>query len=111
LLAKYNTVFKAVCHLQVYDNHMYVQAFKKGFETRTEAALMLVHDAVINSGRPLPNIDAVLFSWDFSGITDKGNHAIWTFNEPMNISEPKFLVPGECISQTRVDDASGADSR
>lgn len=85
---------KGFYHLQIHDNHMYVKDFKTGFETRTEAALMLVHDAVINSAKPLPNIDAVLFTWDFSGITNKGNHAIWTFNEPMDTSDPKFLVPG-----------------
>lgn len=72
---------------------MYIKDFKPGVETRTEAALMLVHQAVVNSARPLPNIDAVLFSWDFSGMS---SNAIWTFNEPANnTAPPKFLVPGE----------------
>jgi hypothetical protein len=90
---------RAASAVQVYTNHLYVKDFKHGDETRVEAAMMLIHYAVISSPRPLPDIDAVLFTWDHSG---KGQLAIWTFCEPNDDHDPpKFLVPGKQLPDSK----------
>ena len=76
---------------QVYRGHMYVGAYREGYETRNPAAMMLIQAAVEQAAPPLPDMEAVLFTWDHSG---SGRHAIWAFCEPAHSSPPKFLVPG-----------------
>jgi hypothetical protein len=75
---------------------MYIMDYKTGWETRTEAAIMLVHQAVVTSDRPLPNVDAVIVTGDYAGVS---THAIWAFCEPLSSElPPKFLVPGTSVT-------------
>jgi hypothetical protein len=65
---------------------------QEGGETRTAAALMLLHRAVTMAAAPLPNADVLLHSFD-AGLE---GWPVWGFceREELGGAAPKFLVPG-----------------
>ena len=73
-----------------------MRAFREGGETRTAAALMLVHRAVTGSSVLLPDADLLLHSFD-AGME---GWPVWGFCElerlPPGVA-PKFLVPGALL--------------
>ena len=79
--------------LKVYQNELYVKNYREGGETRTAAALMLVHRAVTMAAGPLPNVDVLLHSFD-AGLE---GWPVWGFceREELGDAAPKFLVPGQ----------------
>jgi hypothetical protein len=79
---------------QVYRGHIYIKHYREGFETRNPAIMMLISQAVKSSLQRLPDIDAVVATWDYSGA--EGQQPVWAFCEPMDGRQraPKFLVPG-----------------
>ena len=57
--------------------------------------MMLISQAVKSSLHRLPDIDAVVATWDYSGA--EGQQPVWAFCEPMDDRlqrAAKFLIPG-----------------
>jgi hypothetical protein len=72
---------------------LYIKHYREGFETRNPAIMMLISQAIKSSPQRLPDIDAVVATWDYSGA--ESQQPVWAFCEPMGAQVPKFLIPDQ----------------